>query len=365
MSSIKVGVTLPGSGRYARKAGVIYHDTYRFWAERINRAGGLLGLPVELVAYDDASDPAAALEGYRRLIKVDKVDLLLGPCHSDMVEGIADLIEDEGRVLLQGSGSSHEIFEKGRKQVFLCWSGSDFDYPRSLFELLDTLPAARRPHRAALVYTPGRIGSAVALGTRHFAAQHGVELVCDATIGAPPFDYDALFRRVHDSGPELVLVGLDHVRPDEPLESSIRAYRAAGLDSIPLWLSDNPAGDDPADLLEHVFMRTTWVPQSPVASSRQFVDEFRLMYVDDPEYHHAGGYSCCQVLEQAVEAIGSCDQAELRRHLLSAEFTTVMGNIRFKENGLPDATMQLAQWVDGSLRIVYPDAERTGEAVFP
>jgi ABC-type branched-subunit amino acid transport system substrate-binding protein len=88
------------------------------------------------------------------------------------------------------------------------------------------------------------------------------------------------------------------------------------------------------------------------------------MYVDDPEYHHAGGYSCCQVLEQAVEAIGSCDQTDLRRHLLSAEFDTVMGNIRFKENGLPDATMQLAQWVDGSLRIVYPDAERTGEAQF-
>src|SRR5205085_8102460 len=145
VSAIKVGVTLPVTGRYARKAGVIYADTYRFWVERINREGGLLGMPVELVAYDDASDPDEAYYGYRRLIRDDHVDLLLGPCHSDMVEGIAELIEDERKVLLQGSGSSHEIFEKGRRYVFLCWSGCDFDYPRALFDWIDTLPQGQRP----------------------------------------------------------------------------------------------------------------------------------------------------------------------------------------------------------------------------
>src|SRR5262249_43255703 len=115
--------------------------------------------------------------------------------------------------------------------------------------------------------------------------------------------------------------------------------------------------------LDRAFVRTTWVPESPVPASRRFVDAFETQFIDPPEYHHAGGYSCCQVLEQAVEAIGDCDQEKLRAHLLSSEFDTVMGRIRFKESGLPDATMQLSQWVNGELRIVYPGDSRTGDGI--
>jgi ABC-type branched-subunit amino acid transport system substrate-binding protein len=168
---------------------------------------------------------------------------------------------------------------------------------------------------------------------------------------------------VKEAAPEIVLVGLDHARPDDPLGSSVEAFHTAGLEDVPLWLSDNPSKDDPKDLLDRAFMRTTWVPESPVEASRRFLAEFRANFMDDPEYHHAGGYSCCQVLEQAVEGIDDVDQEALRSYLLANEFDTVMGRIRFKESGLPDATMQLSQWVDGELRIVYPTDSRTGEAV--
>jgi branched-chain amino acid transport system substrate-binding protein len=282
-----------------------------------------------------------------------------------MVEGIAQLIEDERKVLLQGSGSSHEIFEKGRRYVFLCWSGCDFDYPRALFEWIDELPESGRPKRAALVGMPGRIGSAVALGARYYARKYGVELVADETLGKPPADYEGAFRRVKEAGPDIVLVALDHARPDDPLGSSVSAYHAAGLDDVPLWLSDNPAEADPKELLDRALMRTTWVPESPVDASRRFLDAYRAMFMADPEYHHAGGYSCCQVLEQAVEGIDGVDQEALRSYLLGNAFDTVMGRIRFKESGLPDATMQLSQWVDGDLRIVYPADSKTGDAVLP
>src|SRR5581483_2007753 len=178
------------------------------------------------------------------------------------------LIEDEGKVLLQGSGSSYEIFGKGRRNVFLCWSGCDFDYPRSLFEWLATLPEERRPRRVALASMTGRIGSAVALGTRHYARLHGAEIVAEEAMGAPPVDYDGAFRRLRDARPDVVLIGLDHARPDDPLGSSVRAFRAAGFDQVPLWLSDNPSEHDPKDLLDRAFMRTTWVPESPVEASR-------------------------------------------------------------------------------------------------
>lgn len=272
------------------------------------------------------------------------------------------VLERERRLLLQGSGSSHELFRKGRRFLFLCWSGCDFYYPRSFLEWAKQLPAGRRPTTAALVYTNGRIGSAVALGTRHYAEQLGIRLVHDEPITQAPFDYDALFARVRAAGPDMVLVGLDHTRPDEPAESTVRAFHEAGLDPALLWLSDNPRPGDSIEAFEGAFMRTTWVPESPDPRSRRFTDRFVATYGHVPEYHHAGGYACCEVLAQSVTATGSCDSETLRDYLLKSSFPTVMGELRFQENGLPSATMQLSQWVDGQLRIVYPESAKTGEA---
>ncbi len=360
---LRVGVTLPRSGRYAKNAGVVYDQAYRLWRDQVNARGGILGRPVELVIYDDASEPDQAASLYERLLFEDGVDLILGPCHSDMTEAIAPLVERERRVLLQGSGSSHRIFEQGRRYVFLCWSGCDFDYPRSVLEWSQTLPGARRPRRAALIALNGRIGSAVALGTRHYAAKYGVPIVFEEALGAPPADYAGAFARARAADPDLMLVGLDHARPDAPLGSSVGAFRAAGFERTLLWLSDNPSSHDPVDLLDRAFMRTTWVPQSPLPTSRAFVRDFAAAYGRAPEYHHAGGYAVCQVLEQAVSAVGEIDHEALRAYLLAGEFDTVMGRVRFKPDGLPDVTMQLSQWVDGELRIVYPAAEATGPAI--
>ncbi len=363
--AIRIGVTLPRSGRYARSARITYDNTYRFWVDQVNRAGGILGRRVELIVYDDGSNPQEAAGLYEHLIAVDHVDLLLGPCHSEMVEAIAPIIERERKLLLQGSGSSHELFQKGRKYLFLCWSGCDFDYPSAFFAWLASLPDSTRPITAALAYSTGRIGSAVALGTRYGAERYGIKMVVDERIPRGTFDYDSLFQRIKQARPEVILVGLDHATGDDPLIRSATAYRKAGLDHTILWLSDNPSPDDPTDLFDHTFMRTTWAPQSPDPESRMFTEAYASVYGAEPEYHHAGGYACCQVLEQAVEAVGSCDHERLRTHLLASEFDTVMGRIRFKENGLPDATMQLSQWVGGELRIVYPEDSRTREAVLP
>ena len=51
----------------------------KIWAEEINAKGGLLGRQVELINYDDQSNPSNVPGIYTKLINVDKVDLILGP----------------------------------------------------------------------------------------------------------------------------------------------------------------------------------------------------------------------------------------------------------------------------------------------
>ncbi len=223
---------------------------------------------------------------------------------------------------------------------------------------------SREPGRlrtAALAYTDGRIGRAVSLGVKHFAALYGFEIVHEEVISRPPFDYSGLMRRIKSKRPDAVLVGLDHTRPDEPMHSCIVEAQKARLKPTTIWLSDNPSDADAhlGDAIDGVFMRATWVAIDPDPVSKNFLRSFRAAYGIEPEYHAAGGYACCQVLEQVVEATGNLDSEALRETLLQRTFRTVMGPLRFGENGLSSGRMKLCQWQNGKLEMVYPDSART------
>jgi branched-chain amino acid transport system substrate-binding protein len=361
LGGVTIGVSLPKTGRYAPKAGLVYERAYNLWLKEINGRGGLLGKRVHFLVYDDGSAPEKAAENYRRLIYDDKVPLLLGPCHSALVEAAAPIVESARRLLLQGSGSSHEIFRQGRKYLFLCWSGCDFDYPKSFFELMGRSREPGRLRTAALAYTDGRIGRAVALGVKHYAALYGFELAHAEVIAKPPFDYSGLMQRIKSKRPDAVLIGLDHTRPDEPMHSCILEAQKAGLKPTTIWLSDNPSVDDAhlGNAIHGVFMRATWVAIDPDLLAKNFAGSFRAAYGIEPEYHAAGGYACCQVLEQAVEATGNLANEALRETLLRRTFKTAMGELRFGANGLSSGRMKLCQWQNGKLEIVYPESERT------
>src|SRR5258708_26060444 len=73
---IKIGFSIPQSGGLAAigKQALL---TMQIWAEDVNAAGGILGRPVQLVTYDDQSNPANVPRIYTKLLDVDKVDLLV------------------------------------------------------------------------------------------------------------------------------------------------------------------------------------------------------------------------------------------------------------------------------------------------
>jgi branched-chain amino acid transport system substrate-binding protein len=358
---IVIGLSLPKTGRYATKAGIVYERAYNLWLKEINERGGLLGRRARFLIYDDGSAPEQAAENYHRLIHDDKVPLMLGPCHSALVEAAAPIVENARRLLLQGSGSSHEIFEKNRKYLFLCWSGCDFDYPKSFLELMAGTRRAERSRTAALAYTDGRIGHAVALGVKHYTALYGFELAHEEVITKPPFDYSGMMRRIKSKRPDAVLIGLDHTRPDEPMHSCVVEAQKAELKPTTIWLSDNPSVEDAhlGSAIDGIFMRATWVSIDPDALSKNFTESFRAEYGIEPEYHAAGGYACCQVLEQAVEATGNLDNEALKETLLHRVFRTAMGKLRFGTDGLPSGTIKVCQWQSGKLEIVYPELGRT------
>ena len=56
----------------------------QIWQEEINAKGGLLGRQVQLINYDDQSNPANVPGIYTKLLDVDKVDLAVSYTHLDV-----------------------------------------------------------------------------------------------------------------------------------------------------------------------------------------------------------------------------------------------------------------------------------------
>src|SRR3989441_12758767 len=71
---IGFGMSLTGPLAGNGKAALI---SMQIWAEDVNAKGGLLSRKVELVYYDDQTNPATVPSLYSKLLDVDKVDLVV------------------------------------------------------------------------------------------------------------------------------------------------------------------------------------------------------------------------------------------------------------------------------------------------
>ncbi len=94
---IKVGFMLPYSGTYAALGNAIENGFRMHVAELGGKFGGR---EIEFFKVDDESDPAKATDNVNRLIKRDKVDVIVGTVHSGVAMAMAKAAKESGTVLI-------------------------------------------------------------------------------------------------------------------------------------------------------------------------------------------------------------------------------------------------------------------------
>src|SRR4030067_1792546 len=129
---IRIGVAISLTGAMARE-GELEVGGYKLWGKIINEQGctfgevkklgcpgpGLLGRPVELVVYDDKSEPSEAVKLVRRLVVSDKVDLILGPYGSGASNAIAPLSEEYQIPIITPLANASVIWEGKKREWFV------------------------------------------------------------------------------------------------------------------------------------------------------------------------------------------------------------------------------------------------------
>src|SRR5260370_38430711 len=105
----------------------------QIWAEDVNAKGGLLGRKVELVYYDDQTNPSTVPGLYSKLLDVDKVDLVVSGYGTAVIAPAMPL-------MIQGNMAFMTLFGLN--------ASSKFKYDR-YFQIMPAgpQPAVGRPRR--------------------------------------------------------------------------------------------------------------------------------------------------------------------------------------------------------------------------
>ncbi|WP_426414780.1 amino acid ABC transporter substrate-binding protein [Aestuariirhabdus sp. LZHN29] len=359
---IKVGVTASLSGVY-QEQGESLLQGLQMWADDVNSRGALLGQNVEIVKYDDESNPAKSAQLYERLITRDKVDLLVGPYASNLTMNASDVAEKYQFPMVSGTAAAEAIWNRGYKNIF------QVDLPAGEY-MVDGLRIAKSHgvNNVGIVYQDNLFTRAVAMGAKAKAEELGMEVLVYSGYSANTKNFSTIVADLAEVGAELVLGATyfdDSVAIVKEAKRQNYSPRNFGFTSGPsLAAFGDTLGADANNILGF----TPWISGARKPMAFDFDFRYRRLYERRADSNAAGGYAAGEVLEAAVRLANSLDKDKVREQLKTMSFISIMGRYKVAESGKQTGkAMYVIQWQDGRRHLVLPDhyAETVGRLFVP
>ncbi len=367
MDRIVCGATTSLSGRYAPLGGESFQGL-SLWIKDVNARGGIRGLPVELIHYDDESDPKRVRMCYERLIAGQGVDVLIGPYSSGLTLVALEVAEKYGRTLWNYGGATDEIVDRGSGHVISAITPSS-RYMTGIISLVTELdPGATR--LAVLYAEDSGFSRNVAGGAVRFGGEQGFA-VSEFTFRSGERDFSDILDGVEAFHPDLLLC-VGRVDDDLAIASQIVGRRlraraigvvAAGLDLFRGTLGENAFGF----LAPSHWEPGLRVPPDYGPTAEEFVSSFQDTYGRHPGFLAAQAYNIGLVIEQSALRAKSIEGERLRQAALGLRFKTFYG-----EFGVDPSTgeqrehqMLTLQWQRDNKVIVYPPNLRESPPIYP
>lgn len=324
--------------------------------EEINAAGGIMGRPVEPVAYDPGSNPVAYRDLAERLLIDDGVQIIFGCSTSAERKAVLPSIERwngllwypslyEGfeyspNIIYTGAVPNQNSIQLARylaerhgSRIFLI--GSDYIYPRESNRVMKELVDAARGEIVGEEYFP------LVLADRRF------DETLDRMARARP---DAIFS---------TLVG----------EAGIAFYRqyaetklfAAGVPIASLTMAEGELAEIGGERAAGHITAAPYFSTVATPANRQFSQRFRAKFGDASPISMYAEAAYCQVhlFAQALGACGSTSPQVLAREALGAEFHAPQGVVTIDpDNNHAYVTPRIGiAAADCTFRIVHEEAE--------
>jgi branched-chain amino acid transport system substrate-binding protein len=324
---VRLGFSIAKTGMFATAA-QSQVDTYNFWKDQVNAAGGLdvagKKRPVEFVSYDDQGNPGQAAKIYEKLITEDKVDLLLAPWGTSMHIGIAPVVERFKFPVVGNSAASAEL--RKLKPGYIWFVTADF--PDRVAKQLPLLLKASNIKSVALISNVLDFTKEVKGYLEPALKDAGIEVKVNEEYPPSLTDMTALLSKVKQAAPDGV-IALAYP-PDSVLY--VRTAKELGIASPFQFCLVGPGADFFHKVLgsaaDGVVTMGQWSPTRN-AAAQAFNDAYIKQVKELPDYLDSiEAYDSLQVLSEAVKTAG-LDRAKLRDAIAKGKFDTIIGPIQF------------------------------------
>jgi branched-chain amino acid transport system substrate-binding protein len=352
---ITIGISLSLTGDFSTD-GLAFQQGYKLWAKDVNAAGGIMGRQVKLTILNDTSSPNQVVTNYNTLISADHVDLTFGPFSSLLTAPASAVAARNGYAFVEGAGGAPSVFNTTANEddhnVFdVSLPIADelmpfVNYIQSLGHAADTKLTAAYPMANDPFADPP-----VQLAQQKLEAL-GVKTVYSNIFPEEVSSYAAPALAVAQKKPDIVVLGSTDVPTVQAFMKGFQQQHftpkmfiaAAGPDQGKPFIDAVGAGNADAMMVPN-----SWYGGYKNAESEKMVAEYIAQYggtASDVNADVAEAYSVGQVVEDAINATGSVDNAGIIKYLHAGHtLQTVQGSVQFNSLGENGAAVAFVfQW---------------------
>jgi len=332
--------------------------TLEMYVEKINEDGGVLGRPLELIHYDDVGNASNARNFASRLIRSDRVDIIVGGSTTGATMAAVPLVE-QAQVPFISLAGAVVITNPVKKWVFKTPQTDRMAAERILTDMKD-----RGITRFGLISGTGGFGSSGRTQTLDVVEQMGMEVVADVTYSGSDTDMTAQLTNIRNTdgveavlnfgfgqGPAIVTrnyaqLGMElpfyqshGVASDSFLELAGDAAEGLRLPASPLLVPDSLPDDD---------------PQKKVV--QDYKAEYEARWDSKVSTFGAYAYDGLMLAVQAIEAAGSTDKEAVREALENIQgYVGVTGVFNMSpedHNGLEADSFRILEVQNGEWKLI-------------
>ena len=370
--SILFGAPISLTGSTAKEGGLT-REGYDIWKDVYNEAGGIKvggkSYRIDTKYYDDESNAQKTATLADKLIKEDKVNLLLGPYGTSGTLQMSTVAEKAKIPMIEGNGAAESIFSQGYKYTFGVLSPAP-NYLRGVIDM--ALAQNPKPATIAILSADDPFSVEVADATRKYAESKGLQVVYYQKYPNASTDLRAPVTEAKAKNPDLFL-NSGHLQESVAI---MQQAKELGFNAKGFAFSVGPSIPDfqtsLKDAANYVFGGTQWTEvmkwngDDLFKTPENYYNQYKAKFGHEPSYQSAESTACGVAYVKAIEAAGSFDPQPVRDAIAKLDFMSVYGPIKFDERGVNTfKPMAVEQWQNGKKVTVWPPDAANGKPIWP
>lgn len=322
--------------------------------DQLNKNGGINGHPVKLVLYDSESDATKCNLAVKKLIKRDKVPVIIGPSTSGESLAVVKVVENAKVPLISCAASYKIVTPVDKRHWVFKVAGSDIHVVGKEFDYMK----AKGINKIAIMSVSTGFGASGREELLRLAPQYGIEIVADETYGPKDTDLTAQLTKIREKNPQAIVNW--SVGPTQVL--AVKAWRDLGLQDTPLYQSHGFGSRKNIELAgggaEGVLLALARVNVGPLlpdgqpqkASIMEYTKTYEDLYGEPISSFGGHAWDSIHLAIEALKTVGP-DRAKIRDFLESKTgFVGQHGVFNFSaedHNGLSKDDLEMIVVKDG------------------